>query len=76
MIFFNAVCDVKGCQALQAIYFEEDDETFGQVLKYLQAVGWQVRGSCQKDMLLVCPNHADGVEPSREESCPDCLRET
>lgn len=75
VIFFNAVCDVEGCQYLQPLYFETDSDTFGEAKKVLQAEGWRIAsGSWQKEYVLVCPCHTgEKIEDLKLSACDRCI---
>jgi hypothetical protein len=61
VIFINVVCDQ--CKHAQAVFFEEEEETFGMLLGFLKGLGWRVFGSCHKEMKLLCPKHRDMEKP-------------
>jgi len=59
MIVFNCVCDVRGCRYCQAVYFESDDDTFGQAKEMLRSEGWFIedKGDNSSKIVAICKHH-------------------
>lgn len=67
MIHINVVCDIVGCALSQPFWFEADGETFGDLIKAIQAQGWIVGNANpdptkvdvldQKHLRCYCPKH-------------------
>ena len=65
MLFINAVCDVDGCETLQAFDFEDGQETFGELIGAMESLGWGVQRDGWKVTALVCPQH-ENQDPDQE----------
>lgn len=63
MIHTCMKCDEDGCDKAQSVGFDDEHETWGDMLNGIRAIGWLVTGGpTQQTVRVICPTHANRAQ--------------